>query len=52
MRHRLAIAALLLVALSTVSCRALRIQKLEDRIDKLEARQAATEARLEVLQRK
>lgn len=52
MRQRSAIFALLLSALATVSCRAMQIQKLEERIDQLEARQAASEARIEALQRK
>jgi hypothetical protein len=52
MKSPLRLAALILVCSAASSCRAIQIQKLEDRVDKLEARQAATEARVEALQRK
>lgn len=53
MHHRSKLAALLLLAASFASsCRAIQINELEKRLEKLEARQAATEARVEMLGRK
>ena len=53
MQHRSKLIALLLLAASLSSgCRAIQINELEKRIDKLEARQAATEARVEMLGKK
>lgn len=45
-------ASALFLALASSSCRAMHIHELETRIDKLEARTAALEAKVEMLTKK
>lgn len=52
MKPHFLLASALLLALVSSSCRGVQIHQLEARIDKLEARQAALEAKLEMLTKK
>ncbi|MBK7645510.1 MAG: hypothetical protein IPJ19_21165 [Planctomycetes bacterium] len=51
-RLLLVVPTVLLLACSTVSCRGIQIHETEKRVDKLEARVAALEAQVQMLQKK
>jgi outer membrane murein-binding lipoprotein Lpp len=52
MKAHLLLAALVLLTLGASSCRGAQIRQLEARIDKLEAHQAALDAKVEMLTKK
>jgi hypothetical protein len=51
-RLLLLLPTLLILALSTTSCRGMRIHETEKRVDKLEARVATLEAQVQMLSKK
>lgn len=52
MKPQLLLASLVLLALGSTSCRGAQIRKLEERVGKLEAHQAALDAKVEMLTKK